>query len=646
MGMKPFVLILGDVHARDRAALDAGAASFGCDIRAHATGPAPIDGAPPPAGCISFLPCARAELLSVFGSMPVGFGHEIPFFQHVGPGEAFDIVSEFPVCGVFCSPVSVLDARNIFTIISRNDTLMRQNRDLVSELMKYRKQKHQLIAIGTSLSQHADLEELLAMILAESRDIVAADAGSIYIREKNGPGGAFTDRIRFKISQNDSVDIGTRSSESVLPIDETTVAGYVAFTGRVLNIEDVFTLGDDVPYKAARKEYERKFEYRVKSMLTAPLKNMAGEVVGVLQLMNKKTNAAGRLRSVTDVEALVTPFTLSDEDFILSIGSQAAVSIERVQLYREIQDIFEGYLRSSIAAIDERDRVTYGHSRRVMGYALAFADAVNRQNEGRFAAEHFSEQRKNEFRFAALLHDIGKIGVPEALLTKEARLTKEEMAVIKMKGELVKFVLRVKASGEPLPWTSEADVDGAIVLVEKVNSAGSIGDDDFAALTALSKKWYCDAGGTRSPFLSAHEFEALSVRNGNLTKKERERINSHAQATRRILSRIPWTRELERIPDIACHHHERLDGSGYPDGLLGERLCFESKALAVIDIYEALVAQDRPYKPKMPPDRAIEILRAEAKANHLDAGIVEFFVASGIYKIFLDEQPADETASA
>jgi HD-GYP domain-containing protein (c-di-GMP phosphodiesterase class II) len=640
--MGPFIILLGEPTAEDRRLCESVAAASELDILQYA-GPSTLSAESAeglPGGCISFLPCDRNAILSIIGDMPLGFGREIPFFQKVDSGAFPESLSDLPIDGYFQCPLGELAVRNIIAAIKRHNLLMKQNGEIIGEIMKYRKQKHQLIKIATSLSQHRDLDSLLASILLDTRDIVAADAGSIYIREKDGPGGKFTDKIRFKISQNDSVDIGRKSEEFVITIDETTVAGHVAATGQVLNIEDIFLLGDGVPYKMTRREYEKKFEYRVKSMLTVPLKNMAGEVAGVLQLMNKKSDRAARLSSADDVEKYVEQFALSDEDFILSIASQAAVSIERVQLYEEIQGIFEGYLRSSIAAIDERDRVTYGHSRRVMGYALAFADAVNRAADGPFAREHFDENRKNLFRFAALLHDIGKIGVPEALLTKESRLSKDAMAAIAMRAEYIRAQMRANASGG-FSWASEQHLDDDIDFVNKINGAGFLGDPDHARLSAIAEKTYRDTKGETHAFLSPQEFECLSVRSGNLTDKERQRINSHAQATRRILSRIPWTRELERIPDIACHHHEKLDGSGYPDGLTGAQISFESKALAVIDIYEALVAQDRPYKPKMPPEKAIAILRAEAGANHLDAEIVEFFIAKDIYKIFLDEHLPD-----
>jgi HD-GYP domain-containing protein (c-di-GMP phosphodiesterase class II) len=639
------IILLGAVPGPDRELLQNAAASFDFEILILPAGlPPTFDSeSNPPAGCISFLPCTQEAMLDMFGALPVGFGREIPLFQRIDGEDCPAFCATMPFAGFFRPPLTAFECRNIMLSMTRDKTLTRQNREIIGEVMKYRRQKHQLIKIGTSLSLQNDLDKLLSLILAESRDIVAADAGSIYIREKNGPGGSFTDRIRFKISQNDSVDIAAESSEFSIPINKNSVAGYVAYTGETLAMEDIAKLDDSAPYKKARKEYEDKFDYPVKSMLTVPLKNLNGDVAGVLQLMNKKINTECRLRSPDDTEKFVAPFTLSDEDFVLSIASQAAVSIERVQLYQEIKDIFEGYLRSSIAAIDERDRVTYGHSRRVMGYAMAFADAVNRETGGPFDGMHFSEDRKNQFRFAALLHDIGKIGVPEALLTKAFRLSNDGMAVIQARGEYIKVLLPARAAKEPLPWQCAADVDADVEFLATLNKAGFINDSDFARLQKISGKFYFDAKGNKLPFLSDRECECLSVRKGNLTEKERDRVNSHAQATRRILSRIPWTSGLEQIPEIASHHHERLDGSGYPDGLKEEQLSFESKALAVIDIYEALVAQDRPYKPKMPPQKAFEILRAEAKANHLDGRIVEFFISTGTYKIFLDEQTPDAT---
>ena len=641
--MSTNIILLGEASASDSELLLAAARALDCNVqlRRVISPVAVADSADSfSLACISFLPCTRQSIIRIFSTMPLGVSREIPFFQRIDGGTPPDFLAAIPVCGIFRSPLDPISAWNVMNTIMRYRTLTTNNRELTSEIVKQRNQKQQLMTIGAALSSQNNIDKLLSLILAESRDLVCADAGSIYVREKNAPGGVFIDNLRFKISQNDSVDVRP-ASEFVVPMNQETIAGYVAATGEPLNLDDVYNLPPSVPYKFG-KEWDKKLGYRMKSMLTMPLKNLAGEVVGVLQLMNKKKDKKDRLSRGADVDSLVTSFTVADEDFMSSIGSQAAVSIERVQLYGEIEGIFEGYLKSSIAAIDERDRITYGHSRRVMGYAMAFADAVNRARSGPFKDCAFPETRKNQFRFSALLHDIGKIGVPEALLMKETRLSHDVMAALKARVEYIALSISAKMTSESLPWASVEDIEADLVFLESINRSGFLGDDAFERLSLIRAKYYFDASGKKIPFLSDHEVESLSVRKGNLTDEERERINSHAIATRRILSRIPWTKELELIPDIACHHHERLDGSGYPDGLVGDQICLESRALAVIDVYEALVAQDRPYKPKMPPEKAITILRSEAQARHLDADVVEFFIHSGIYKIFFFDQPSDE----
>ena len=641
--MEEYLIVLGEASDSSEQALVGAAQSLNLDIRIRR-----IDeltegktaGKGVPLAFISFSPCEKQSIVAAFGAMPLGKGREIPFFQCVRGDEDPVFLSRLPITGVFQCPLTVMNAWNLVNAALNHRLSAGIGRELMSEIVTLRDHKQQLMTIGAALSSQNNIDKLLGLILAQSRTLACADAGSIYIREKSAPGGAFIDALRFKISQNDSVDVST-ATEFVIPMNKDTIAGYVGSTGEVLTIDDVYHLPPSAPYKFG-KDWDRKLKYRMKSMLTVPLKNLAGEVVGVLQLMNKKNSKSERLRSPEEVEAKTTSFSVSDEDFIAAVGSQAAVSIERVQLYGEIEAIFEGYLKSSVAAIDERDRITYGHSRRVMGYAMAFADAVNAAREGFFKDEVFSESRKNQFRFAALLHDIGKIGVPEALLMKQTRLSKDAMAALKARMDFIALQLETNRGGADLAWKNVADLNADFSFLESINATGFLSDADATRLSAMSQKRYVDMTGKKTSLLSEYEWESLSVRRGNLTDEERRRINSHASSTRRILSRIPWTKELEGIPDIACHHHERMDGSGYPDALTGDRISLESRILAVIDVYEALVAQDRPYKPKMPQDKAIAILRSEAQARHLDADIVEFFVQAGVHSIFSVDQSDNE----
>ncbi len=639
--MAQFIVIIGDVPKNDLEQIAQSAQKHGIDVEVKAIAEELGNSLTKVAvGYISYLPCSENAMIELFSNLPIGASEYFPFFQNVQGDKYPEFLSDYPVSGVFETPMKNVCLRNIFNTILFHERLSEQYRGIIREATKYRKQKQQLIKLSTALSMHYDLDTLLALILNESCDIMAADAGSIYIRERSGPGRSFTNTLRFKVSLNQSVDFKT-SGEFSIEIDKNRIAGYVAATGRPLNIKDVYALDDSVPY-TFKKDFDEQFNYRMKSMLTVPLTNNAGEVVGVLQLMNKKNDSSIKLTSPETVKREVIPFSYADEEFLHSIGALAAVSIERTQLYENIEQIFEGFLSSSIAAIDERDRVTSGHSRRVMGYAMAFVEAMNKTTEGAFAEVFFSESQRRQFKFAALLHDIGKIGVPEALLIKECRLSPGDFAAVAARFEIIRFQLVAGNTKYPLPWSSVEELDADRIFLEKVNKAGFLNDEDFSRLSNLKKKVYWNSFGEKMLLLGEEEWESLSVRKGNLTLRERDIINSHAVSSHRILSKIPWTPELEMIPEIAAHHHEKLDGTGYPDGLKTKEMRLEDKILAVVDIYDAIIAQDRPYKPAMPPLKALDILREEAREGHVDCDIVDFFIEKEIYKIFFDQLSVSE----
>ena len=631
--MPPFIVIVGDIPETDLRLIKSAAEEndIGVELKksAEELGKSYSDIA---VGYISYLPCTPELILDLFSNIPIGANEYFPLYQVVDDDTYPEILNNYPVTSVFKTPITPISLRNIFNTIQYHQSVSEQVKGIVNEILKYRKQKHQLVELSTALSKHHELDTLLSLILNKSCDIMNADAGSIYIRERQGPGRPFTNKLRFKVSHNYSVEFIT-SEEFTIDIDKNRIAGYVAATGENLNIKDAYKLDDSVPYKFS-KDFDERFNYRMKSMLTVPLNNIEGEVVGILQLMNKKKDPSVKLTSPEIVLKTVLNFSYSDEIFLQSIGALAAVSIERTQLYESIEHIFEGFLSSSIAAIDERDRVTSGHSRRVMGYVMAFIEAINKCNEGVFKSMFFPDDQKRQFKFAALLHDIGKIGVPEGLLTKEHRLPKGEFAAVLSRFDTIRFQLISNKTDKKLSWSSLEEVEDDRLLLERINKSGFLSDEDFKQLLLLKEKYYTNSYGEEVPLLTEEEFEALSVRRGNLTDEERDIINSHAISSQRILSKISWTPDLERIPDIAAHHHERLDGTGYPDGFKKEQIQVEEKILSVVDVYDAIVAQDRPYKRAMPPLKAIDILRAEAAAGRLDPDVVDFFITKDIYKTF------------
>jgi HD-GYP domain-containing protein (c-di-GMP phosphodiesterase class II) len=586
-----------------------------------------------PVGFISFLPCTPFEVISLFSILPLGAGEKIPFFQMVDKPEIPSFLIDLPICGVFTVPLTQVSLFSIIQTITRSISFNIQHNNLTQELIQNRKQKLQIIQIGTALSRENNIGKLLDTILSACRQVVGADAGSIYIRERKAAGGPFIDILQFKVSQNDSVVISEASSYSI-PINDSSIAGFVARKGYPLNIDDILRTDENLPYRSIGRNFEKRFGYRIKSMLTLPLKNMDGEVVGVLQLINKKKDASVTLTGPDLVEQYATSFTLADEEFVQSVASQAAVSIERAQLHENIQALFEGFLGSSIASIDERDLVTSGHSRRVMGYALAFADAAVNIPESPFSVICATAERRRQFQFAALLHDIGKIGVPEKLLTKNSRLSDDAMMVIFQRIEFI--ALQKRFDLPDIGWESVDELYKDREFIERVNRIGNLSNDDILYLKKIKNKTYRSNNNEMVPFLSDEEFSALMVQYGNLTTEERQIINSHALSTYRILSKIPWPRTLEQVPQIASQHHEKLDGSGYPNGMMEGEILMESKILAVIDIYEALVSQDRPYKPKMPCEKALDILKFEADKGRLDRSVIDFFIEKDIYKLYSD----------
>ncbi len=496
-------------------------------------------------------------------------------------------------------------------------------------------QIRKLNAIGIALSQERDLNKLLEGIVRQARHFTHADAGSLYIREGN--------RLNFTVAQTASLqkrDGETQPFKSFyLPLSKQSIAGYVALTGELLNIDDVYEIPADVEYQI-NKRYDQQNNYRSKSMLVVPMRDPAGSILGVLQLINSMTS-----------DGTVVPFESEYESLILSLASQAAVAIRNVMLIEDIRNLFKSLVRYSAKAIDSRSPHTAGHSGRVAKYSVRMAQAINEETDGRLAGVRFSPEEIEELRMAGWLHDIGKIGVPESVLEKVNKLTDVEIELIRQRFESVKHGIQARflekkvealTSGNglaaALPGMSEevcrrlSDIDDAFAFITRVNVPGQLSEDDCVRLRELSERTYVDVSGQTCQFLTRHEYENLSVVNGNLTVKEYREIQAHVTYTLDILEKIPFTSDLRNIPKHAAAHHEYLDGSGYPLGLRREEISLQSRILCIADIYDALSSPDRPYKKATPLGRTLEILRHEAESGKLDADIVDLFIRRRLYE--------------
>ncbi len=499
-----------------------------------------------------------------------------------------------------------------------------------------------LTQIGIELSAEKDVDKLLEKILLECMSITGCDAGSLYFKEdcEGEP------CLRFRHTQNKSKSFPFKSF--TLPINTNSIAGACAYNGKSYNLKSM-----DESYEKVGIHHDGSFDksinYKTVNMMVIPMKNYNGEVIGVLQLINKKRDPATLLGEPETIPDHIVPFLDTEAEIIEGLAAQAAILIERSQLFDEIEDLLESFTVSLVTALDQRDPITAGHSKRVTEYALSLAHKVSEANYGRYKDVTFSQEEFKEMYYAGLLHDVGKIGVREFVLMKRNKLLDSEMDALFYKYQWIKNHLILKAKEFSLSETERRileNIDAYWHFISDVNQKGFLPDDELAKLQHMATLSFeanklnkeGEEVKTKVVLLSDHELESLSIRKGTLTKEERAMIESHAIFTYDILSGIKWTRELKNVPIISASHHEKINGEGYPKGLTAEEMPVQAKILAVADIFDALTAKDRPYKPAIPIPRTLEIITEEADRFHLDADLVEIFIKEKAYELEEEEK--------
>jgi HD-GYP domain-containing protein (c-di-GMP phosphodiesterase class II) len=513
----------------------------------------------------------------------------------------------------------------------------------------------ELSRIGVALSTERDLLTLLELILSQARRLSSADAGSLYLVEQDAAAPA-TKRLRFKLSQNHTLP-SLPFSEAVIPLDHASLAGYAASTGEPLIIPDVYLLPEDVSYKQNRS-FDDKFNYRTKSMLVIPMRTHRDEVIGVLQLINRKRAADARLTSNDLVDKEVLPFDQRSVDLVSALASQAAVAIENGRLYEDIERLFEGFVTAAVTAIESRDPTTSGHSSRVATFTCGLADAVDRVGSGPYRNLRFSREQMKEIRYAGLLHDFGKVGVREQVLVKQKKLYPSDLAIVKHRFQFLLQRADLQYERERAEYlfahgkdryqemlqhldavrrAEREDLQRFLDSVVRANEPTILPEGTFEELTEINERTFVDFDGVEKPLLSDEELRYLMINKGNLDQRERREIESHVSHTFRFLEQIPWTRELKGVPVIAYGHHEKLNGHGYPRQMSGDAIPVQTRMMTIADIYDALTATDRPYKRAVPTERAIEILRAEASEGSLDPALLDAFVEAKVFDLVKQE---------
>jgi len=519
---------------------------------------------------------------------------------------------------------------------------------------KATRELEELNRVGIALSETRDVEQLLDLILRKAREITAADAGSLYLVEN---GGALAETglpepvLRFKLTQNDSTPFPF--IEHTLALTEDSMAGYCALHGEVVELADAYRVPKERPYRF-NATFDEQVGYRTRSLIAVPMKNGKGEVLGVLQLINCKRQVKAELKDAAAVRRWVHPFPERSVRLGLSLASQAAVAYENSRLYQDIEGLFDGFVRAAVKAIEQRDPTTSGHSQRVCQMTVALAEAVDREPRGVYGDLRFSRQQMKELRYAALLHDFGKVGVREEVLVKAKKLHPQHLVRVLDRFDYIRrdieariaeqkvealISLSKKQSAERLRLLDEesrrlrGELDRCAQFIAKANEPTLLPSWDFDVLTEIAQKTYRDARGTERPYLSAEEVRFLSIPRGSLDEDERRQIESHVVHSYNFLAQIPWTPEFRAIPEIARAHHEKLNGKGYPFGLNSGQIPVQAKMMTICDIFDALSASDRPYKRAVPTDRALDILKLCVRDEEIDPELFRVFLDAGVYRL-------------
>jgi HD-GYP domain-containing protein (c-di-GMP phosphodiesterase class II) len=545
---------------------------------------------------------------------------------------------ENPSTGVLLSAVK--RAYQFLYQKQRADHLERQLSERTRELQE-------VAEVGVSLSTVRNHPVLLTMILSKARELSRADAGSLYLLEEVEG----TKVLRWKLAQNDSIDV-EGFEERILPITRKSLAGYVAMTGETLVIDDAYDLPADAEYEINRT-FDEKNGYLTKSLLVFPMTNHAGDVIGVLQLINRRRRGAPARLTAETVPANVVSFMDDTADIMRALASQAAVAVENNLLYESIERLFEGFVTAAVTAIEQRDPTTSGHSFRVADLTVELARVIDRIDFGEYANVRFTPEQVREIRYASLLHDFGKVGVREQVLIKEKKLYPMQLETIRGRFEFVmksvendgnrrkvEYLLEHGKSGfEEFAAHIDAEITERVLKLQKdfsfiaqSNEPTVLPEGDFQYLLQLAGSDFLDIRGERRRLVDPEEARILSIRKGNLDAAERVEIESHVTHTFNFLLKIPWTRDLASVAHIAYAHHEKLNGRGYPRKLTAADIPLQSRMMTVSDIYDALTASDRPYKRAITTERAIDILRMEVDDGLLDPLLVQTFVEAKVFE--------------
>jgi HD-GYP domain-containing protein (c-di-GMP phosphodiesterase class II) len=539
----------------------------------------------------------------------------------------------------------VLDAACVLSCARHAGVRLR--RRLAGRKLEFR----ELSRIGMGLMLERDREALLRQIVDQGKRLTGSDGGGMALAETDANGVTY---LRVALARFDHLP-AAEMGQQIIPLDDSGIVGHAAITREPVTVDDAYHLPPDSPFKADPR-FAEDYGYYRKSMLAVPMLDHVGRLVGALAFVNRKSDPTATIKSKEDADRYVLPYTAREVSVARSLASQAAVSIENARLHAHIEQILESVVKASVTAIDERDPSTAGHSLRVSALTTGLAEAVERSGRGPYRDTRFTKSQMRELRFAALLHDFGKVTVHEDVLMKAKKLPPVLWERVNTRFELIRATMerdyykqcanlhlsnddeRLMGARLEQELAAQLDqLDRMWAVVRASNEPTLLPEQSAEDLADIAARTFAREGDDASPYLTREELRFLQIPRGTLDFAERAAVEAHAEQTYRFLNTIPWTDDLGNLGAFALSHHEKLDGSGYPRGLKGDEIPVQVRMITIADIFDALTESNRPYKAAVPPEAALDIIRAEATAGRLDRDLVDIMIESQAYRRILEE---------
>lgn len=481
--------------------------------------------------------------------------------------------------------------------------------------MKSREILKKVLEVGISLSAEKDFNRLLEKILSNVMEITMCDAGNLSLLQD--------DFLHVKIMRNDTMNTyrggdGKNSGFPPVPLTKESVCAQSLLENKTIVIDHVHHCTE---YDLTRSmEYDAITGYDTESMLVVPMKSQKGDQIGVLQLMNAKNE-----------DGVITGFDKEMIPVVESLASEAAIAIQNARYVEEIRGLFQSFVQVMSSAVDERTPYNLTHTKHMAEYGARFIDYVNQCCRESGQPEPFDAAHKEEILMSIWLHDIGKIVTPLGIMNKDARLRPDQASAIRHRMEKVELWTEIRALKGEIGTDEKAkklaEVEKIRELVASVDHAGLVRKEILEELEAAKGLTYTDMKGNEHLWFSNEEYAALTIQKGTLSVVEREIMEEHVVITDKLLSKIHFSTDLAHVREWAVGHHELLDGSGYPKHLSGDQIPYEVRMITILDIFDALVADDRPYKPGIPIEKALDILMDMAeKEGKLDSRLTKLFI--------------------